>query len=141
MFPDLQQLGTDHPWLAGWSSLAEASLRPEANLPPRDVLVGEKWYHQTMYLVQETRRLRIYGDDISPVKHAEEELRRNAAKLEKARVQADNEKLRLEAVMEALPVGVAITDVRGGNISANRTYDRIWGAPRPGEVRQRLRRL
>jgi PAS domain S-box-containing protein len=132
MFPDLLQLGNDHPWLAGWSSLAEAMLRPEGNLPPRDILVGEKWFHQTMYFVQETRRLRIYGDDISRLKHAEEELRRHAAELEKAWAQAENEKLRLEAVMEALPVGVAITDVRGGSIKANSTYDRIWAGPRPG---------
>ncbi|MBP1766745.1 MAG: sensor histidine kinase response regulator [Candidatus Aminicenantes bacterium] len=72
------------------------------------------------------------GQDITERKLAEEELRRHAGELEKARAQAENEKLRLEAVMEALPVGVAITDVRGGNIKANSTYDRIWAGPRPG---------
>ncbi len=70
-------------------------------------------------------------DDISGRVQAEEDLRRHAQELEAARIEAINEKLRLEAVMEALPVGVAITDIHGGSISANRAYDQVWGAPRP----------
>ena len=41
------------------------------------------------------------------------------------------EKNRLDAVMAALPVGVAITDARGGSIESNGTYEEIWGAGRP----------
>jgi PAS domain S-box-containing protein len=48
-----------------------------------------------------------------------------------ARVEAENERYRLEAVMEALPVGVSITDTQGGNIRANNAFEQIWGNPRP----------
>src|SRR5208282_5592835 len=41
------------------------------------------------------------------------------------------EKSRLEAVMEALPIGVAILDSLGGHIRTNRTFEEVWGGPRP----------
>jgi PAS domain S-box-containing protein len=56
-------------------------------------------------------------DDISERKQAQEALRQRSEEL--------------EAVMEALPVGIAITDLRGGNIRANRAFERIWGGPPP----------
>lgn len=51
--------------------------------------------------------------------------------LEVARLAALQEKSRLEAVMETLPVGVAIVDALGGNIRSNIAYEHIWGGPRP----------
>ena len=38
---------------------------------------------------------------------------------------------RLDAVMQALPVGVALLDVEGGQVSANKRFDEIWGHPLP----------
>ena len=32
----------------------------------REVAVGEKWYHQTMHLVEDAQRVRVYGVDITP---------------------------------------------------------------------------
>jgi PAS domain S-box-containing protein len=81
LFPDLPQLGTEHPWLADWRSLAEAILQPEVSLRPRDILVGEQWFHQSMYFVPETRRLRIYGANITPLKRAEQEMRQQSEEL------------------------------------------------------------
>lgn len=52
--------------------------------------------------------------------------------LEKAKDAAEDEKRRLESVMEALPVGVAIIDERGGNPRSNRTFEEIWGGTRHG---------
>jgi PAS domain S-box-containing protein len=48
-----------------------------------------------------------------------------------ARTEVENEKRRLEAVMEALPVGVAVLDSSGGSILTNLAYEQIWGGPRP----------
>ena len=62
--------------------------------------------------------------DITALKRSEEEQ-------ERLRVDAENEKRRLEAVMEALPVGVALTDTRGGSVRSNKTYEDLWGSPRP----------
>jgi two-component system, chemotaxis family, CheB/CheR fusion protein len=82
------------------------------------------------------------GIDITERKQAEAALREanetleqrvaeRTAELETARAEAENGKRRLEAVMEALPVGVAITDAQGGNIQANYAFEQVWGGPRP----------
>ncbi len=44
---------------------------------------------------------------------------------------AENEHKRLIALMEALPVGVAIIDAQGGNIQGNRAFEQVWGGPVP----------
>ncbi len=45
-------------------------------------------------------------------------------------LQAETEKRHLEAVLQALPVGVVITDAQGGVLLTNGMDERIWG-PRP----------
>ena len=55
----------------------------------------------------------------------------NEKAMEEIREQVVEEKNRLEAVMEALPVGVAVVDEKGGNIRANMVFEQIWGGPRP----------
>jgi PAS domain S-box-containing protein len=70
--------------------------------------------------------VRSYGVmiDITERKQAEKAM-------EKAHADAVTEKNRLEAVMQALPVAVAITDAHGGNTHSNSLYEEIWGSPRP----------
>ena len=48
-----------------------------------------------------------------------------------ALAEAVTERNRLDAVMESLPVGVALLDAQGGSIRANPAFERIWGSPRP----------
>jgi PAS domain S-box-containing protein len=62
--------------------------------------------------------------DITERKHLE-------MTLEIERNKAENERRRLLAVMEALPVGVAITNLRGGTIQSNQAFEEMWGDPRP----------
>lgn len=50
--------------------------------------------------------------------------------LRSAQLQAETEKRHLEAVLQALPVGVVITDAQGGVLLTNGMDERIWG-PRP----------
>ena len=57
--------------------------------------------------------------------------RRAETRLEEARGEAVAARLRLEAIMDSLPTGVAIIDAQGGIVRANAAYDRIWGAGRP----------
>ena len=38
---------------------------------------------------------------------------------------------RLQAVMQALPVGIAVLDAQGGSIESNPAFDQIWGGQRP----------
>lgn len=51
--------------------------------------------------------------------------------LNAAHAEVVNERNRLEAIMETLPVGVAILDAQGGIIGANRAVDQVWDAPCP----------
>jgi signal transduction histidine kinase len=67
---------------------------------------------------------RIVMTDISERRRSEEEL-------QKVHAEAQNEKLRLEAVMDVLPTGVAITDILGGTVQSNKEFERIWGGLRP----------
>jgi PAS domain S-box-containing protein len=69
--------------------------------------------------------------DITEMARAEEVLLRQNEELEAARSEAINEKNRLDAVMQALPVGVVIMDSQGGVISSNATFKQVWGGPRP----------
>ena len=62
--------------------------------------------------------------DITQRKQAEEALATAHAK-------AVVDKNRLEAIMHALPVGLAIIDERGGAIGSNPAFEGIWGEPRP----------
>jgi two-component system CheB/CheR fusion protein len=54
-----------------------------------------------------------------------------ASALTAAQRQAQREKQRLEAVMEVLPVGVAITDAAGVNVLSNAAMAQIWRMSRP----------
>ena len=64
-------------------------------------------------------------------KQIEAALQQRSKELEAAQAAAENEKLRLGAVMESLPVGVAITDNLGGNLENNRAFELVWGTPSP----------
>jgi len=62
--------------------------------------------------------------DVTEYMQAEQEIYRLA-------VEAENERRRLRALMESLPVGVALTDIRGSDLTSNKAFEQIWGTPRP----------
>jgi PAS domain S-box-containing protein len=64
------------------------------------------------------------GIDITSQRQTEENLKT-------AYREVMNEKNRLEAVMDALPIGIALADELGGNIQANQAFEQVWGSPRP----------
>lgn len=43
----------------------------------------------------------------------------------------EEERLRLRAILDTLPVGVIVSDSKGGFIEKNETFDRIWGGKAP----------
>jgi PAS domain S-box-containing protein len=69
--------------------------------------------------------------NITDLKESQRLLLAQRAEVENARLEVENRKLRLEAVMKALPVGVAITDISGGVSEANKAYEEIWRGGRP----------
>ncbi|MFH1027794.1 MAG: PAS domain S-box protein, partial [Pseudomonadota bacterium] len=78
-----------------------------------------------------SRELRVVLSDITDRRRIDEELRQRSCELEAARVKSENDRRLLLAVMEALPVGVAITDANGGSILSNNAYEQVWTGPRP----------
>jgi PAS domain S-box-containing protein len=124
LFPDLRKAGLNHPWLADLEKVAESQEIKSGSPYTREIKVGDSWYVQKIHPVLEGTRLRIYGFDISERKQVEQER-------ERLRLKAENEKRRLEAVLEALPVGVAVTDIRGNTVRSNKAYGELWGSPRP----------
>jgi len=62
--------------------------------------------------------------DVDDRRRAEEER-------EIARIEAMNEKNRVEALIKSLPVGVALVDTEGGTIQSNDMFEQVWGERRP----------
>ena len=124
LFPDLRSKGSNHPWIADFESLMVLVNQDPKKAYLREKRIGDSWYEQVIYFTPEWKRIRIYGYDITDHKRAEQAL-------EVSRIEALNEKNRLEAVMEALPVGVAIVNAQGGNIRANWAFEQVWGTPLP----------
>jgi PAS domain S-box-containing protein len=71
---------------------------------------------------------RLLGNELNAANH---ELKRQADELEASYKKLNQEKCLLQSVMEALPVGLAITDAKGGTILSNNSFEQIWGDPRP----------
>jgi len=74
LFPDLRRLGPEHPWLKDWEGWVSGFLRDRGQEGRREIDVGERWFNQTTYFVDEIERIRIYGLDITKRKRAEETL-------------------------------------------------------------------
>ncbi len=74
LLPYLRQRGAEHPFLVDWRSVAEACRRPVVELPDRELLVGKRWFHQSMSFDPATRQVRIYALDITDRKRREERI-------------------------------------------------------------------
>jgi PAS domain S-box-containing protein len=103
-----------------------------------EISCGGRTFTFTIVPVKDSDYVNLYGTDITERVRSEQEraqaeqaLKQRSAELEAAHAEAENERRRLEAVMEALPVGVAVTDALGGSLRINEAYDRVWGGPRP----------
>ena len=72
LFPDIEQRGADHPWLADWQAVAEAC-RTGEELSGREVAVDGRFYYQTIHFMPQTGRIRTYGLDITERRQAETE--------------------------------------------------------------------
>ena len=72
LFPDLESRGIRHPWLAGLENAAAPLVHGSKEVARREIMAGKSCYSQTISYVPETKRLRVYGADITERKTAEE---------------------------------------------------------------------
>jgi PAS domain S-box-containing protein len=82
LFPDLQERGLSHPWLAGLEQVAETLAKGNGESVRLEVVVGDHCYEQSANYIAEKQRLRIYGIDITERKRIDESLRRSRDELE-----------------------------------------------------------
>lgn len=83
LFPDLPETGSDHPFLAGWSTtVAKLSGRPNRSVS-REVKVNGRFYLQSFHIAPDSDAIRIFCMDITDRKLAEAALKDMSAKLER----------------------------------------------------------
>jgi PAS domain S-box-containing protein len=82
MFPDLQEMGVRHPWLAGLESIVAGFESGEGRAYTRETKINEIWYAQSFYGPITGDRYRMYGLDITERKQMEEELKKSRDELE-----------------------------------------------------------
>ncbi|MBI5551757.1 MAG: PAS domain-containing protein [Desulfobacterales bacterium] len=82
LLPGLREREVEHPWLADWAAVIGLLREAPDNPMVRDVPVDDKWYQQTIHFVDDDRRVRIYGADISARKQANESLLKAYAEVE-----------------------------------------------------------
>jgi PAS domain S-box-containing protein len=90
----------------------------------REVRIREKIFSESIAFIEPYQVWRLHATDITERHWAEEALR-------EAHNNLITEKNRLEAVFDALPVGLTILDEEGGSIQSNAAFEELWGGPRP----------
>jgi signal transduction histidine kinase len=73
LFPDLRERDKTHPWLMGWATIAHRFREGQASMDTRDVIIGGRSYQQVFHYFAHDGFIRVYGNDITERKRAEQE--------------------------------------------------------------------
>jgi PAS domain S-box-containing protein len=82
LLPDLEKEGLAHPWLGDWVAAVRPLQDNGAQTVERTVTVGQATYAQSLYLVREAGRVRVYGRDITARRQAERQVKDQGELLE-----------------------------------------------------------
>jgi DNA-binding response OmpR family regulator len=118
MFPELAALGQSHPLLQGSMEMIRVLRHGQS----QEGTITEKALEETTYelhisYVQDINRMRIYADDITERKHAEQELQRYSAELEKKNRELLEALAKVKQLTGLLPICASckrIKDDKGG---------------------------
>ena len=77
--PDIEKLGSEHPYLAGCKEMLHDMQHGEKS-SSREIQIGNDWHWQAIAYVPETNSLRIYGRDITERVEAEKALQQSEAR-------------------------------------------------------------
>jgi PAS domain S-box-containing protein len=121
--PDLQSQGLRHPWLAGLQDAATVLLERHGEPLQREIAVGGRYYAQTINYIPETKRVRVYGNDITE------------------RKQVESAAARLAAIVESSDDAIIGKDLQGVVTSWNAGAERLFGYQACEMVGQPIMRL
>jgi PAS domain S-box-containing protein len=121
--PDLESQGMQHPWLAGLEEAASALREGQGEPLRREIAAGGRYYAQTINYIPETKRVRVYGNDITERKGVEA----TAA--------------RMAAIVESSDDAIIGKDLQGVVTSWNAGAERLFGYPACEMVGQPIMRL
>jgi PAS domain S-box-containing protein len=82
LFPDLAERGLSHEWLVDWDSIMQSILNGQVDVTYRDIAIGDSYYQQALNYIPLQEVVRIYGQDITERKRAEQALRQAHDELE-----------------------------------------------------------
>jgi PAS domain S-box-containing protein len=74
IFPDLTASGGKHPFLSGIQSILNEQKNDVKRGFENEILIGDRWFHQTSYYTDVFKRFRVYGVDVTERKKMEEKL-------------------------------------------------------------------
>lgn len=80
-FPSLQDIGRRHPILAGLAEIIDELYAGGAPFHSRETDVGDETYQQRIVYIPSMNQMRIYSNDITPRKRAQEKLAQQADEL------------------------------------------------------------
>jgi PAS domain S-box-containing protein len=121
--PDLQSQGLRHPWLAGLQDAATVLLERHGEPLRREIAADGRFYAQTINYIPETKRVRVYGNDITE------------------RKQVESTAARLAAIVESSDDAIIGKDLQGEVTSWNPGAERMFGYPACEMVGQPIMRM
>jgi PAS domain S-box-containing protein len=105
IFPDLEQKGPAHDWLADWENIVIPFRQGHTDMIVRDVTIGKQTYQQSLNPLLKEGLIRIYGLDITLRKQAESEVLK--------------ERLKLQKIFDVVNVGMLLLAPDGSILRAN----------------------
>ena len=141
LFPTLTESAPNHPVLTDWFEVMQILLNGGTSTYVRDLLIGDRWYQQSIHLVSNTQRIRIYCLDITERKLAEvalqeaneelqateEELRQQNDELMRVQSALQESETKYRTIVETSAEGIVIARPKGNYIYANQQMADLLG--------------
>jgi PAS domain S-box-containing protein len=100
LFPTLETQGLKHIFFFDWENVKTAFREKTTHTFGREVKINEHWYHQQLYLVPQTKHIRVYAIDIDELKQAEQARAIVQMKLEENAVMLEEYASQMEELAE-----------------------------------------